>query len=449
MSDPPAFATAQAVADAILYEGYLLYPYRRSSPKNRVRWQFGILAPRQWLSPEALADTSVAGSADGCYQQTECLLEAPDTAVVHIRLRFLHVHHRSVERAREDGTFEPVDTLTIDGQCHLTFDDAVPREHDVVAAVGELVESPLVVDVRVPGGQEIEYLPNGAGRIVRSWQPVSATVRLSVVAADAPFPVSKLRVVTENSDHSTAADASRQQALAASLISTHTLIGVTGGAFLSLLDRPEWAAVAAEGCQNIHTFPVLAAEPGRQDMMLSSPILLYDYPAVSPESPGDLFDAAEIDEILSLRTGTLTDEEKQEARATDPRAAAIIDRVDAMPREIMDRLHGAVRSMRPHRESPPNSVSVNGITVAKGSRVRLQPRRRGTDAHDIFLTDRVAMVEDVLVDMEDEYRIAVTLEDDPGADLHQWYRRFYYFSPDEVSPLEAESKEGIWTRSRC
>lgn len=440
MTRSPDFQSAQAVADAILYEGYLLYPYRRSSPKNRVRWQFGILAPRQWLSPEARADTSVSGSADGWYQQTESLLEAPDTAIIRIRLRYLHVHHRSVERARDDGGFEPVDALTVDGQRHLTFDDAVPREHDVVASVAELARTPLVVEVGVPGGQEITALPDGAGRIVRSWQPISAKVRLSIDTADAPFKVWKLRIVVENSDVTTPAEAPRQLALTASMVSTHTLIGVTGGSFLSLLDRPEWAAGAAKDCQNVHTFPVLAGDRGGQDMMLSSPILLSDYPAVSPESPGDFFDAAEIDEILSLRTETLTDEEKQEARDTDPRAAAIIDRVDQMPREVMDRLHGAVRSLRPRQQSPPHSVPINGITVAKGSKVRLRPRPRGTDAHDIFVAGRIAVVEDVLVDMENEYRIAVTLQDDPGADLHQWYQRFYYFSPDEVSPLEAESQ---------
>jgi hypothetical protein len=439
MTGAPDFPSVEAVADAILYEGYLLYPYRRSSPKNRVRWQFGILAPRQWLSPEASADTSVAGSADGWYQQTECLLEAASTAVVCVRLRYLHVHHRSVQRAHADGSFEPVDALTIAGQRYLTFDDAVPREHDVVVGVAELAATPLVVDVRVPGGEEVESLPHGAGRIVRSCQPLSATVRMSIVAADAPFPVWKLRIVTENSDVTTPPQASRQQALTASMVSTHTLIGAKGGAFLSLLDGPEWAGRAVKGCQNIHTFPVLAGERGGQELMLSSPILLYDYPAVSPESPGDLFDAAEIDEILSLRTETLTDEEKQEARDTDPRAAAIIDRVDQMPREVMDRLHGAVRSLRPQRQSPPKSIPINGVTVAKGSKVRLRPRRRGTDAHDIFLAGRIALVEDVLIDMEDEYRIAVTLQDDPGADLHQWYQRFYYFSPDEVSPLETET----------
>src|SRR5579884_1784829 len=441
MNKPPGFQTVGAVADAILYEGYLLYPYRRSSPKNRVRWQFGVLAPRGWLPPSVDTDTSVTGSADGWYQQTECLLEASDSAVVHVRLRFLQVHHRSVERARADGGFDPVDALRVGDQRYLTFDDAVPCQHDVTATIADLRRSPLVADVRIPAGEDVELLPEGSGRIVRTCRPISATMRLSVADAQTPFPSVMLRINTENTDSTTAAGVPRPEALRTSMIVTHTLIGVDQGAFLSLLDPPEWAAHAAKACRNIHTFPVLAGEPGDRrtsQVMLSSPILLYDYPAVSPESPGDLFDAAEIDEILSLRTGTLTEDEKQEARATDPRAAAIIDRVDTMPREIMDRLHGAIRSLQPHREPEPNSVIVAGVRITKGSRVRLRPRRRGTDAHDIFLKDRTAVVDDVLVDMDDQYQIAVTLDDDPGADLHQWYRRFYYFAPDELSPLDAE-----------
>ncbi|HJT04767.1 MAG TPA: hypothetical protein VJ757_14245 [Pseudonocardiaceae bacterium] len=104
-----------------------------------------------------------------------------------------------------------------------------------------------------------------------------------------------------------------------------------------MLDPSEWAA-ATKQCRNVHTFPVLAGDPHNRDVMLSSPILMdYAYPQVSPESPGDLFDATEIDEILSLRTLTLTDDEKLEARATDPRAAAIIDRVEEFPQEVLER----------------------------------------------------------------------------------------------------------------
>src|SRR4029453_4511177 len=140
--------------------------------------------------------------------------------------------------------------------------------------------------------------------------------------------------------------AGRAVPLRRSLIAAHSLIGIDRGVFLSLLDPPEWAKPAAEACQNLHTWPVLIGDEGRRDAMLSSPILLYDHPTIAPESPGDLFDATEIDEILTLRTMALTEEEKREARATDERAAAIIDRVDNMPPELLERLHGAVRYLK-------------------------------------------------------------------------------------------------------
>jgi hypothetical protein len=154
------------------------------------------------------------------------------------------------------------------------------------------------------------------------------------------------------------------------------------------------------------------------DVVLASPIILEEHPQIAPESQGDLFDATEIDEILSLRTLTLTDAEKAEARATDPRAAAVIDRVDSMPAEILERLHGAIRSV-----GPP--------TV--GSRVRLRPRV-GADAQDMFLADRIATVEAVLVDVDGSEHVAVLLVDDPGADVKRAQGRFLYFKPDEVRP---------------
>jgi hypothetical protein len=143
-----------------------------------------------------------------------------------------------------------------------------------------------------------------------------------------------------------AIDAPRAEVLRRCLVSTHCLLSLSGGGFVSLLDPPAWAAAAARECRNLHTFPVLAGDGGGRDVVLSSPIILYDHPAVAPESPGDLHDACEIDEILTLRTMTLTEEEKREARATDPRARAIVDRADALPKEILARLHGAMRPLR-------------------------------------------------------------------------------------------------------
>jgi hypothetical protein len=190
--------------------------------------------------------------------------------------------------------------------------------------------------------------------------------------------------------------------------------------------------------------------------VLSSPIILYDNPAIAPESAGELFDGTEIDEILTLRTMALTDDEKRAARATDPRAAAIVDRVDTMPAEWLERLHGAIRSVTP---SPKTSVEteparvpwwdpardasvspetdtvwVGSVALARGSRVRLCPGKHRADAQDMFLDGRGATVEAVLADVDDKRYLAVTLDDDPASELLQWHGRFLYFSPDEVEP---------------
>jgi hypothetical protein len=422
----PGAAAALAVADAVLYEGYLLYPYRRSATKNQVRWQFGVLAPRSAVDPSARP--TVAGSAETWRQQTEVLLEAPDDAVVQVRLRFLQPQHRGVEKATPEG-WEPVDALGSGSARVLSFDEAVPREADLVATVAELRQgrgTPVVI----PGGTDVEPLTDGAGRVVRRREPLSAELRVRAEPAAAPFPLLRLRVVVENTVGDVAAR-SRPEVLRRSLVAAHTVLAVSGGRFLSLLEPPEWAKAAAEACTNLHTFPVLAGTPGGRDLVLSSPVILYDHPRIAPESPGQLFDSGEIDEILSLRTLTLTDAEKAEARATDPRAAALVDRVDAIAEDVLAGLHGAVRSLRPVALDD-DTVVVGGVRVGAGSRVRLHPRRHGSDAQDVFLAGRTATVERVLHDVDGSRFVAVTLDDDPGADLLADYGRHYHFTPDEI-----------------
>jgi hypothetical protein len=517
----PGFDRARAVADAVLYEGYLLYPYRRSSAKNRVRWQFGVVAPRAWVEADGPVVPQVAGSAECWRQQTECLLTAEDprTAVLHVRVRYLQVQHKQIERRADDGRYEPVESLRTGGQTHLGFDEAVPREADLVVPLAELLAGEREFEVGAAAGEETEELAQGA-RAVRRRHPVLARTALWAEALDAPRPAYRLRVRTENTGTATAPDAPREEALRHCLVAAHTLIGGSGVAFLSLTDPPRWAEAFAKECRNLHTFPVPAGGTGTHDVLLSSPIILPDHPRVAPESPGDLHDAAEIDEILSLRTLLLTDEEKREVRATDRRAAEILDRVEAMPEEVFARLHGAIRSLRPvgpaagaepagpevHVEpatpepagpearaepatpappvltAPPEaarrppglpgppgpwwredggdgggkggggegkggegkggegvppdteSVLVDGVELARGSTVRLCPRRRGTDAQDMFLDGRDARVEAVRHDVDGSVHLAVTVLDDPAADLHGWYGRFHYFRPDEVRP---------------
>ena len=449
---------ARKIADAVLYEGYVLYPYRASSGKNQVRWQFGVLAPREW---------SEVGGCEDWWSQTECLVEG-DFEIAG-KVRFLQIQRRIVDKLIDDeaDTFEEVETLEAEGELWTSWDEAIEREVDFVES-SEFAhrESPVVFEFPASCTSEEIVTRSGrrVGRFVRETTAIKGTIDLTFEAVHQSRALHKLRVRIENVTVWPDASASRDMVMRSSLIGVHALLEAKRGKFVSLIDPPEWAKTFAQKCSNVRTWPVMVGEDGDRDVVLSSPIILYDYPQIAPESPGDLYDATEIDEILTLRTMTLTDDEKRQARATDPRAAAIIDRVDDMPPEILDRLHGALRYLRAatakdetragdeptSAEAPPwwdpgadasvspetDSVQVGEVSVSKGSRVRLRPGPRRSDAQDMFLAGKTARVEAVYFDVEENEYLAVTLEDDPAAEFMQTHGRFLYFYPDEVEPLE-------------
>ncbi|MFJ6542663.1 hypothetical protein ACIQMP_18750 [Streptomyces sp. NPDC091385] len=473
------FTGMSAVADAVLYEGYLLYPYRRSSAKNRVRWQFGVLPPRDWVEADGPVTEGISGSADSWYQRTECLVraEGPDAAL-RVRVRYLQMQRKQVEAADGDSGHRPVESLlTADGGVQLSFDEAVPQEVDLVWPLADLLRGVCTAPTGAPAARETEELSKGAGRIVRTREAVRA--RTTAGAEQLADGLYRVCVRTENTGRSPESGGARGEVLRHALLAAHTLLGGTGLEFVSLIDPPEALRAQTRACRNAFTFPVLGGPAPESDgaddgctgpVLLSSPIILPDHPQVAPESPGDLHDAAEIDEILTLRTMLLTDEEKAEARATDPRAARILDRVDTMPQEVFSRLHGAIRSLSPvspvtpastGEPSPPveapgpagarpawwqeggddglspttDTVLVDGVELGGGSPVRLRPRKRGSDAQDMFLEGRTARVSAVFHDVDGSTHLAVTVDDDPAAELHGWYGRFHYFRPDEVEPL--------------
>jgi hypothetical protein len=365
-----------------------------------------------------------------------------------------------VEEAVPGGGFRPVDVLEVDGIPIPPWDEGVERVVEVTTSLAELVPE-RAVPFTIPAGEDIEEVrgPDGAvaGRIRRRRTELTGVLRLAVEPFNGPYPLVKLRVRIENHTPWDRPDGPREEAMRGSLLAAHSLLGVTAGKFVSLLDPPWWASRAVEECANLHTFPVLVGAE-REDVVLSSPIILYDRPAIAPESAGELFDGLENDEILTLRTMTLTDEEKRQARGTDPRAAALIDRIDNLPPEILERLHGAIRELRsvtepaadtaatpwwdPGAEVPTDpdndTVRIGDLAVGRGWLVRLHPSvaQRRADAQDMFLEGRTAVVDHLRFDVDGQTYLAVNLSDDENADLHAATGRFLYFSPDEVQPLE-------------
>ena len=438
MTDP-----VEKIAAAVLYEGYVLWPYRRSAQKNQKRWTFGGVYPRAYSEAE--------GGNDPWLMQTQCLVVG-EKPTVEVKVRFLHVVQRQVGRKTAQGTLEFVDELRVGRERYLAWEEAAERGV-VVSGLGlAALETPMRATISVPAGKEEEPLANDGGEVVgtlvRSWRSLEGTVE--VEAEPVREGLFKLTVKIMNT--APWSGQNREETIYQTLVSTHTILKVEGGEFVSLMDPPEELKRLTEECENVKTWPVLAGEEGDKHTILSSPIILYDYPQVAPESPGDLFDGGEIDQLLTLSILSLTDEEKEEARATDPRAREILDRSESLTEEDLMGLHGAVRGFQTLRggeidpfeveglERPaPSNVTVNGVEVRSGSRVRLWPQA-GRDIFDIALYGKVALVEKIEQDFEDRVLLAVSVEDDPGremVDMPVLGHRFF-FSPEEVEPLEGE-----------
>ena len=239
------------VANALLYEGYLLYPYRPSALKNRQPFNFGVVAPGEEM-------------------QTECIIEG-DASTVDVRVRFLQLMPQAVER-----------------------------------------------ELGGPGPFE--------------WSPLKGMVSVSTVRYADDMVRLRVQVVNLSNDPT------------CNMVAVHTILRVSSGAFLSMIDPPAIYQKLTESCQNIRTWPVLAGDRGQRQIMLSSPIIVYDYPEIADESPGDLFDSTEIDEILSLRILTLTDDEQREIRESDEKGRELLERTQSLTAEQMMKLHGRIRS---------------------------------------------------------------------------------------------------------
>ncbi|HET9739553.1 MAG TPA: hydrogenase maturation protease [Solirubrobacteraceae bacterium] len=332
MSDP-----VRQIADAVLYEGYLLWPYRRSALKNQKPFGWGDLDPDE--KP---------------LMRAQCLLEGADPVAVEVSARFLE----------------------------MVGDEGVERE----VGPGQFAFPPLAGELTV---------------VVEGLAPDVHRLTVELVCRAGRFRAA------------------------------HALLRTSAGAFVSLTDPPDRLREAAEACHNVGVWPILVGEPGSTDTMLCSPIILEDHPRIAPESPGDLYDGGEIDGLLRLSIMSLTDDEKAEIRAGDPRAGAILERTESLTEDELLALYG-FRQERP----APDAVVVDGVELRRRSRVRLKPRRRA-DIFDVALAGRTAMIESIEHDTDGNVQFAVTMDDDPGRDLgerRQPGHRFF-FRTEEVEPL--------------
>jgi hypothetical protein len=327
-----------AIANAVLYEGYMLYPYRPSSVKNRQRFNFGVLYPRAYSEAQS--------GSDAWSTQTECLVQGSSLTAVEVKVRFLKL----VERVTISHTADR------NNQAKASWQEAVECNVSApISTLAALLSQPVDVPFTFPARSDAEALTdpagNPVGEILRKQEFIQGRVHID--AERITEELCKLRVIVENQTAFEGSGELRDPALMRSLVSAHVLLGAIDGRFVSLLDPPSEYLEAAANCRNVGSWPVLVGDEGESDTMLSSPIILYDYPQIAPESPGDLFDGAEIDEILSLRILTMTDEEKNEMRHSDERARKMLERTENLPMEHLRKLHGTLRELRPSSEEAP------------------------------------------------------------------------------------------------
>jgi hypothetical protein len=417
------FASVEKVADTVLYEGYILYPYRPSSIKNQQRWNFGTLYPRTFAEARS--------PAEPCSFRTELLVEGTPATEIELRLRFLQMvpgpagWDEGFARARTLGAFSIAELLAgFDLHCDL----AEP-------ALDELAKAP------------------------RTFTPTPLSAHLHLRAEDLGPGLYRLAITVANETPASSGIA-RSIALQTAFNSAHLLLHAEDGAFVSMLEPSPAHAAAVAGCKQQGVFPVLVGGSGDRSLMLCSPIILYDYPQIAPESAGDFFDGTEMDEMLALRVLTLTDDEKAEMRRSDLHASAILDRTESLPSDHLAKLHGAVRGMKPATSAPAQDffgvledwdpfaeehkpvefVTVFGIDLRTGDRIRLWPQKRA-DIMDLAMKGKIAIIEAIEQDLEGNVQFAVVLEDDPGRDmgmLRQAGHRFF-FTPDEIEPLALDS----------
>jgi hypothetical protein len=427
------FELVEDVADAVMFEGYVLYPYRASAMKNRFRWQFGVLVPR------------IAGesSREPSHAQTECLVECGKEAAVTVKVRCLHLQRRSIEEWIDvSKEWRACERVSLDGGELVAWDEAtIENIMSPPLPLVALAEQAYSLPFEFAAATECEVVCQADGapaaRVRRERWRISGSARVASewVRAD----LMKVRVRIDNTTEPVFAGDGRETALRQSLLGCHTLLHVRDGRFVSLIDPPEDLATIAKSCVNEYTWPVLGGRAGTRDLVLSAPIILYDHPVIAPESRDRFFDATEIDEMLALRVQTMTDEEKREAAATDAYAGRIVHRVVDGGDSA---LHGAIRSFEELLNASvsgdgPEFVEIEGMRVTSGSRVCLRPQKRA-DSMDMFLCGRIATVSAVHRDLENRVYLAVTIDGDPAADLHEAYGRFFYFFADEVQPLGGE-----------
>ena len=232
------------IAKAVLYEGYMLYPYRPSSVKNQQRWNFGVLYPQTYSEAQ--------GGTDAYSLRAECLVRGSAGTRLEVNVRFLQLQLRSTQRS---DRAEPSSS----GDC---WQEAVERNVAVPAfTVDTLLRQPLRQGFEFPEQTVVDDGQNRVASVVRRQAAVLG--ELQVTAQKVGEGLFRIATEVRNATRFESPAASRDDALLQSLVSAHAVLGVEAGEFISLLEPPSDLQELAAQCQNSGVWPVLVGDPGQ------------------------------------------------------------------------------------------------------------------------------------------------------------------------------------------
>ncbi|HXU20552.1 MAG TPA: hypothetical protein VN788_08225 [Verrucomicrobiae bacterium] len=388
------------LSSTLLYEGCLLYPYRASALKNqRPGWTFGALLPRAYVAENP-------GESD--LMQAQVLARTSGDAMLELEVRFLQL---DADGPESGGVIERCVNVQAELKSLLLQNSQTSFEFPVPGFEGDRIQGSAEVGAEHTTGNIFRY-----------------TVR-----------------VRNMSGMPDGACASRDAALNYSLLSVNGLLTIHMGEFTSSLEPPDELREEAARCKQVGVYPVLAGDVQTRATMLISPIILYDFPQVAPESKGDFFDSSEIDEMLALRVLTLSDAEREEIvqRAPDS-ARQILNRTTNLSESEIRGMHGAFRAPKNNAVNEWSdedmarleTICVSGVDLRKGDRVRVWPQNRA-DIFDIALQGKEATIEALEQTFEGEIYVAVTIDDDPGRDLGEMRQigHRFFFRAEEIELL--------------
>ena len=439
----------EQIVNAILYEGYILYPYRASSQKNqRARFTFGRVYPQIFSEKE--------NGAEPCAMQTECLFRTRgESPQLRITVGFLQPIVREIgacetilEKLPENGEFrfQNVPQLEVAGKTFQAWMEAVERK--VSTSVNDF-HAPVRMSFVFPASESREAIQNETGgiegMIFRRHEVLEGRIETKMTRLQDDLFRICVRVVNLSSVKRDEFQLP-EKVLLRTFASTHFTLEAESGEFVSLLETPPELRLFADDCKNIGCWPVLAGDKaaGDRKTILASPIILYDYPQLATESTVEFFDGTEIDEMLTLRVLAMSDAEKKEIQAEEI-SRRVLERTSALNTEDILRLHGTLREPKAVDEGFFNPaqrlerVCVNGTEFKIGDRVVIHPKHRA-DAFDLMLAGKTAVIESIEQSVDGEVHLAVVLENDPGSDLgmaRQPGHRFFY-KLDEVEPVKRE-----------